>query len=257
MKKRVLYAVLGLIGLPVFVIESTAGEATGGNNCENVFGADICIQETQVGSQVTAVGVSVPLRAIEGAPEQTPMVWPPATAAILSFSDAVVSATGFQGVTINWESMGHPPLPFLTPHFDFHFYYIPAGERTAIDCGNDRKPETLPAGFAMPDESLPPELASLAGTDTLIGVCVPEMGMHAIRQTDIDQEGPFDATMIVGYYATSPIFFEPMVSREMLLRRQSFSLDIPPVPGLADQPAEFRAEYDAGSDAYLFSFSGF
>ncbi|MCB1671054.1 MAG: DUF5602 domain-containing protein [Gammaproteobacteria bacterium] len=226
-------------------------------DCAALFGANVCTWTINEAGRLTALGVEIPLAAIESAPATTEMTWPPATAAAIHYPQPVQAATGLQHMTINWESMGHPPLPFLTPHFDFHFYLTDPEQRTAIDCLNNRKPELMPPGYGLPDLALPPEMAALTGTDELIGVCVPQMGMHAFRLSETEGTEPFSATLLIGYYDGNPLFFEPMVSRAFLLGRHSFSLEIPPVPGLDRQPSRFDARYDSGRDAYRFLLSGF
>jgi hypothetical protein len=110
----------------------------------------------------------------------------------------------------------------------------------------------------MIDEVLPPEVAAMIGVDTLIGVCVPEMGMHSLVTVELASETPFSGTIVVGYYGGKPIFIEPMISRAALMERRSFDLTVPTVPGLeADQPTVFRAVYDEDMDAYRFTFSSF
>jgi hypothetical protein len=84
------------------------------------------------------------------------------------------------------------------------------------------------------------------------------MGMHAILQSEIERQNAFSGTMVIGYYKGKPIFIEPMLSKAMLLGRQSFDLAIPDVPGLAGaHPTKFHAEYDATKQAYRFTFSAF
>lgn len=66
--------------------------------------------------------------------------------------------------------------------------------------------------------------------------------------------------MMLGYYGGEPIFFEPMISRDLLLRRSNFSLPVPAIEGLragVRYPSEFRAEYDAAEEQYRMVFSGF
>jgi hypothetical protein len=146
----------------------------------------------------------------------------------------------------------------MTPHFDFHFYAIPAAEREAIDCADTAKPAALPSGYGLPDIALPPEMADMVGVSTLVGLCVPQMGMHGIVQAEIDRTDAFEGTMVVGYYQGTPIFIEPMISKAMLLRRASFDLPVPAVPGFAGAvPTRFHAEYDAASASYRFVMSGF
>jgi hypothetical protein len=44
----------------------------------------------------------------------------------------------------------------------------------------------------------------------------------------------------------------------MLLKKESFDLPIPDVPGLAGaHPTKFHAEYDKAQQAYRFTFSAF
>ncbi|MCI0434537.1 MAG: hypothetical protein L0271_12985 [Gemmatimonadetes bacterium] len=227
----------------------TAGE------CRDAFAAQICTWTTMQGASVVEMGATIPLAAIENAPPEMPMVWPPPT----------VTEVGMPGgnghlthLTVYYEPMGHPPATYMTPHFDFHFYTIPSGQRTTIDCSNESKPAALPTGYALPDEVLPDEMAQMIGVKTLVGVCVPQMGMHSLSAEEMASETLFDGTMVVGYYNGETIFFEPMIASAYLLERRSFDLPVPLVPGLeGPQPRAFRAEYVADADAYRFVFSDF
>jgi hypothetical protein len=98
----------------------------------------------------------------------------------------------------------------------------------------------------------------MMGVPALVGLCVPKMGMHAILSTEIERKDAFDGTMVIGYYTGKPIFVEPMISKAMLMKKASFDLPIPNVPGLARrQPTRFHAEYDAARQAYRFILSAF
>ena len=47
-------------------------------------------------------------------------------------------------------------------------------------------------------------------------------------------------------------------AKAMLMKKASFDLPIPEVPGLTGpHPTRFHAEYDAAQQAYRFTFSGF
>ena len=62
----------------------------------------------------------------------------------------------------------------------------------------------------------------------------------------------------IGYYKGKPIFIEPMIAKAMLMKKESFDLPIPDVPGLAGpHPTKFHAEYDAAQQAYRFTLSAF
>jgi hypothetical protein len=188
----------------------------------------------------------------ENAPAEAPMVWPPVSLAEVPLPDAVKSATGFDNLTLFWEAHGHPPASFFTPHFDFHFNTATLGDLQAIDCADSAKPAALPAGFELPDATIPQ-------LGTLIGLCVPHMGMHALASADVNRTTPFQSAMVVGYYHGQPIFLEPMISQATLLERRGFALEVPDVPGrpaTTRYPTRFRADYDSTAQVYRFAFSG-
>lgn len=222
-------------------------------DCADVFGARMCTWASVDGAgQLTEYGVTVPLAAIESAPEEMEMAWPPVANGVLRMPAEVTAATGVDHFTFFWEPHGHPPGAYLTPHFDFHFYAISVPVREAIDCVDTRKPEVLAAGYALPDVEIP-------GLGMLLGLCVPSMGMHSALATELESDVVFDGTMVIGYYQAAPIFFEPMIARALLARRQSFDLPMPVVAGIPDgvrYPSQFRAEYDATAESYRFVFSG-
>jgi hypothetical protein len=235
-----------------------AGVTDVAGNCADVFGAQICTWARLNGGTVVEAGATVPIATVEGAPEHAHMAWPPVPAASVDLPDVVRTQTGLAQLTVNWESGGHPPGAFLTPHFDFHFYAIPTSEMTAIDCADLTKPTAPPAGYDLPDIALPPDMAKMMGASSLVGLCVPQMGMHAIATAEIERQTAFDGTMVVGYYKGRPIFVEPMISRAMLMRKASFDLPIPNVPDRSwAQPTRFRADYDPSEHAYRFTLSAF
>ena len=65
----------------------------------------------------------------------------------LQLPESAQRQSGLTHFTMFWEAYGHPPAPYLTPHFDFHFYTIPSAERAAIDCA-DTTPTRWAAGAA-------------------------------------------------------------------------------------------------------------
>ncbi len=222
-------------------------------SCETAFGASVCSWAQVSGSKVVAVGATVPMAAIENTPLDAPMVWPPVFAAIVPMPAEARAATGMDHLTVYWEPHGHPPGPFLTPHFDFHFYTISDAERLAIDCTSKTKPANLPAGYVLPDVDIP-------GVGMLVGLCVPTMGMHSLVSSEVDATTPFSGTMVLGSYNGKPIFFEPMVAKAKLMEKHSFTLPMSTPPGLAagvHYPARFEAVYDATIPGYRFVFTGF
>ncbi len=226
--------------------------------CADVYGAQVCTLAHVQGDSVIDVQATIPLASIAGAPAEMPEAWPPVALARLATPASVQGKSGIHELTMYWEAHGHPPGPYLTPHFDFHFYLEPPPAIAAIDCKDLSKPASLPEGYTLPDIALPPEMAKVVGVDTLVGLCVPQMGMHAVPTAELESDHLFTGDMIVGYFAGKPIFMEPMLTKELLMKKQSFSYPIPDVPGMTGRhPTSFRAEWDANAQAYHFVFSGF
>ena len=227
--------------------------------CGDLFKAQVCTWARTQGTALVEVGATVPIASIENAPAAGgPMSWPPATDANLKLPESVLPQSGLTNLTVYWEATGHPPGAYLTPHFDFHFYTVPTADRMAIDCKDLVKPSALPAGYGLPDVPLPPDMAKMLGVDTLVGLCVPQMGMHSAPAAELASTGVFRGTMVVGYYHGKPIFVEPMLSRAMLMEKKSFDLPIAPIPGMTGAyPRTFHADYDAQQQQYRFVFSGF
>jgi len=226
--------------------------------CADVFGGEVCTWATLDDATLVEAGATIPLASIEGAPTDVPMVWPPVPEVSVDMPQAVTDQAGLRQLTVNWEAGGHPPGAFMTPHFDFHFYMASPADIAAVDCVDERKPAELPADYELPDIPLPPEMAEMLGVPVLVGLCVPQMGMHALLASETQRTAVFDGTMVIGYYRGTPTFIEPMISKAMLMKRASFDLDVPIVPGLTgSQPTRFRAEYDRVTDTYRFTLSGF
>jgi hypothetical protein len=221
--------------------------------CGQMYGADVCVWGELSGGSLQGFGATIPVAAIENAPDDMEMVWPPVANAILTLPEPVRNTTGFQTLTVYWEAHGHPPGPYLTPHFDFHFYGLSRQDIEAIDCADAGKPAQLAAGYELPDTDIP-------GLGMLVGLCVPKMGMHSLPAAELHAADLFEKTMIVGYYRAAPIFVEPMITRATLMQKQGFTMAIPSVPGQpagTRYPTSFRADYDSTGQAYRFVFSDF
>jgi hypothetical protein len=227
-------------------------------DCGMAYKGKVCTWALTQGDKVLEAGATIPMASIEGRPLTPSMDWPPVAEAKLKLPAAAQARAGLTQLTIFWEPEGHAPAPFMTPHFDFHFYVVPAGQEMAFDCKDRTKPAALPAGYVLPDEALPPEMVKMIGVDTLIGICVPNMGMHSLPGADLELKELFKGDIVVGYYAGKPIFIEPMISQALLMEKKPFDLTIPAIPGLAGMyPRKFHAEFDAKAQSYRFIFSGF
>jgi hypothetical protein len=239
------------LGLLVAGTAACSRERLVQGECKPFNGVEVCTWARMSGNTVLAFGATIPLKAVEGAPAEMPMAWPPKADAVIMLPAAVDSAVGFSNMNIFWEPHGHPPGPYLTPHFDFHFNNISAADVARIDCADSTKPAALPAAYELPDVTIP-------GVGTLLGLCVPTMGMHALPGAELHSTELFQKTMIVGYYHKIPIFVEPMITRATLMERRTFGIDVPSVPGEpanVKMPTAFQAKYDSTAQAYRFEFS--
>ncbi len=226
--------------------------------CTDFNQAQICTWTRTQGATVIEAGATVPIASIENAPKTAPMAWPPVSESSPKMPAGSQAQTGFYGITTFWEPDGHPPGPYLTPHFDFHFNLISPEEIAAIDCKDLSKPAALAPGYQLPDVPLPPPVAKMLKVDTLVGLCVPGMGMHSMLGSELASTTPFNGSMVIGYYKGKPIFIEPMLSKTMLMEKKSFDLPIPAIPGITGPyPRTFHAAYDSTAAAYRFTFSGF
>lgn len=222
-------------------------------DCASLYDGRVCTWATLSGETVVEFGATVPIGAIESAPLDLEMVFPPSPVAVIPLPDEVAQATGFNHLMINWEPHGHPPALFAVPHFDFHFYTVDPAVVTAIDCRDVSKPGQLPEAYALPDITIP-------GLGELVGLCVPGMGMHAMPAEEVAQTDPFGASMLVGYYEGDVIFVEPMIARAKLLAAEGFTMEVPTVTTAGADvrwPSRFEAVYDESTQTYRFTYSGF
>ena len=143
----------------------------------------------------------------------------------MDFPDVVKRTTFIDHLGLFWNPRGHEPEGrYDTPHFDFHFFGIPAEEAAAIDCTDlaQRDPALTAAGWVPP---VPP------GADPA-AFCVPLMGFHSLPETEFRapgefQPGRFDKVMLGGEYKGRFTFVEPMVTKAVLDTRRGFSLPVP------------------------------
>ncbi len=249
-RRRAGYATGVALGLAALGLSGCNRAQVVQDECATVNGGDVCTWHEMKGDQLLAFGATIPMASVDSAPADVPMDWPPVAVATVPLGEPVKTATGFDVLTMFWEAHGHPPGPYLTPHFDFHFYSIPTADIDAIDC-SDSTGAALPAGYVLPDMDIP-------GIGRLVGLCVPRMGMHALPRSEMEGTDLFQKTMVMGYYRGSPIFIEPMITRATLQSGKNFALDIPALtdwPSSVHPPQSFRADYDSTANAWKFAFS--
>lgn len=209
----------------------------------------------RVGSdgQIVQAGITVPMATIQNGPTSGPPV-----VAQIDFPAAVQQTTFLQHVGFDWNPHGHEPEGrYNTPHFDLHFHGISKAQANSIDCTDMTQinPADVPQGWAPP---VPPGVPPQA-------VCVPTMGFHSLPFSEFSgpgqiKSGLFDKVMIAGSYGGKYIFLEPMVTQQVLLTRENFSLPVPMPSNLGRTtryPTTFNAVYDPVLNAYQFILGDF
>lgn len=203
--------------------------------------------------QVTQAGLTLPMSSIQNASSTGAH-----SVVQVSFPDRVQQTTFLNHVSIDWNPQGHePPGRYDVPHFDMHFHGGTKAAANAIDCSDLSQidPAKVPQGWVPP---VPPGAPAQ-------NFCVPTMGFHSLPETEfaspgVIKPGHFDKVMIVGTYKQQFIFLEPMVTRELLLTKQNFTLPVPMPRNLGRTtryPTKFEAVWDNAKNAYQFILSDF
>jgi uncharacterized protein len=174
----------------------------------------------------TSIGVALSNAALEGLPS-TDTEWS------LPLPSGV-SAPPFDHVMLNWNAQGHPPMPYMLPHFDFHFYTITTAEQAAITPGADTV--TVPAQYVP--------------TDYISGIqAVPNMGVHWVDTLSAEFTGhTFDHTFIYGFTKGTMAFLEPMVTQAYLASSPDVTAAVKQ-PDSFQKPGRYPAWYSVKADA--------
>lgn len=135
----------------------------------------------------------------------------------------------FTFLMFNWNPMGHPPMGWMTPHADFHFYMVPQADVDAITAG--------PIPHVISQESydkalkaVPAKYMAKGFVNTEPPSTVGGMGNHLIDPMSPEivdpQKNPMTYTWIFGTYEGKVTFWEPMISGSFLSSKQDAVVDI-------------------------------
>ena len=164
---------------------------------------------------------------------------------------------------VDWNPAGHDPQGIYTfPHFDFHFYLVPAAEVEAIDPAD---PDFAAHANNLPGAGYrPPFYAVLAPPGAPpAAVAVPGMGVHwsDVRSPELhamlghpENYQQFTKTFIYGSWAGRFTFLEPMITLDYLQSVDDVvTTPLPVAPQVAVSgwyPAAYRITYDAQRREY-------
>ncbi len=177
---------------------------------------------------------------------------------ILQLPEEAAEGLPFQWLTVNWNPAGHP-APYNLPHFDVHFF---AWERERIDAiAPGRCGELVDcADFERGSRPLPPAYLPPGHID--VGAVVPRMGNHLLdsRSPELADSLPFTRTFIYGAFDGELIFWEPMVTRDFLLRTRDacFEIRLPQAFRRSGYyPTKYCVRQDPRDEAHTVSLEGF
>jgi hypothetical protein len=258
MNEKKMRSALGLAVLVGSLFTASAMSALGqpGNSDKVIIGETAVVAGSELSTwarvngagEVTWVGLTIPLSLVENMP-------PEGAIAVLNYPPVVKATTYFDHAEIHSEPEGHPTNPayadanrYGVAHFDFHFYGIPVSQVVTIPFGfffEEVATDRLPKFYAQPE-----------------AISIPQMGRHDAPTSEFIATDHWLATMLAGFLpdASYMHFLEPMVTRELLLRRKSFIMQVPRPATLGRAtryPAECIVLYDKDTDAYQFVFVGF
>ena len=137
----------------------------------------------------------------------------------------------FKWITVNWNAAGHP-APYNRPHFDFHFYAVDRAVVEAITPG--RCGELVDCGhFTRATRPVPAQ--HLPTGHINVGAVVPRMGNHLLdsQSPELKDSLPFTRTFIYGAYEGELIFWEPMITLDMLRKTRDACWSISQPQGFA------------------------
>ncbi|GJG89441.1 hypothetical protein tb265_46220 [Gemmatimonadetes bacterium T265] len=209
----------------------------------------------------TSIGVALTDSALAGLPA-TPMTGMPYAGVMLTLAlPAEAVAAGYDHATLDWNPQGHDPVAvYGAPHFDFHFYTIPADQQMAITPAD--------TAFATKLAKAPPAPYRPATYVQFPGG-VPMMGSHwgdpaSPELVPNAPSGTFTRTFLYGSYDGHFVFFEPMLTKASLeaARAQAAgeatrAIKVPTAyenPGA--YPAHYTVAYDAAAKEYRVALDG-
>lgn len=198
---------------------------------------------------ILAAGVTLSLDLADEIP--APGDGPDGAIASLEFPSVVQQATYLYHMEIQSNPHGHEAPPGSVnpnrnrvPHFDFHFYSIPEELVWLIPAQAPPLPKVaadyLPAGYTQP------------------GPSIIQMGRHAAPLWSLADPDPLTAVMLAGFLpdASRMHFVEPMISQDVLLEGNDFTLDMPMPKKFGRNmlyPTQFRTVFHGNACSLVFS----
>jgi hypothetical protein len=257
--------VLGLGGLPEARPDDpdgnvVSGYAKGADGVRVIWGESAIVDGSRIATwalvdphdgTILAAGATFSLDLADEMP--APGDGPDGAIASLEFPAVVQEATFLYHLEIQSNPHGHATPPGnvnpnrnAVPHFDFHFYSIPE-EMVWLIPGQTAPPappavpaDLLPAGYRQP------------------GPSIAEMGRHSAPNWSFTDPNPLSTIMLAGFLpdGSRMHFLEPMISRDVLLGAENFTLDMPMPKSFGSEmlyPTKFQAVFHGNACSLVFS----
>jgi len=197
----------------------------------------------------TSLGVTFTETALSGMIENLPSAGSHPTIEYELSLPKAIAVDPYTQIVVNWNPRGHIPNGIYdTPHFDFHFYMVPPGERYKITAkaediakSNKKLPaQYVPAGYILPE-----------------GTQEPRMGAHWIHPGSPEfNKQPFTKTFIYGSYDGEMTFLEPMVAMAFFKEKSSVNEKITLPASYKKKgfyPTAYKVSYDPVRKEYSVS----
>jgi hypothetical protein len=234
------------------------------------------LYDRRSGGAPLEVGIALDERAFDGLPAPNPQAAAHANAGGHEHLDNHVylldlparGVAPFKFVELDWNPGGHePPGVYDEPHFDFHFYTVPASVRSTIVPSDSQ--------FQQKADNLPPErerapFYAMAAPPGAPAPAVPLMGVHWIdtRSPELQKMfgnpaawRPFTTTFLFGSWDGRVTFLEPMITRAHILAKKTAAdpavrdevIPVPTAPAVGAAgyyPSAYRIAWDAEAEEY-------
>lgn len=196
----------------------------------------------------TAIGIAIDAEAINGL-GNTPSMH------TLPLPTAANSKLPFKFVSMDWNPQGHEPEVFFgAKHFDFHFYTITETETHGIGMDSSKlykepNQSDVPAGYTG--------YVNIPGMGRIATGGAPMMGWHLLDSTVpmIPGQYVFDKIFIYGFYNGKMNFMEPMITKEYLEKKETFTASIPQPQTFLNSgnywPTKYTIRFDAAANQYI------
>jgi hypothetical protein len=195
-----------------------------------------------------AIGIAIDADAINGLGNAPLMT-------MLPLPNDANSKLPYKTISMDWNPQGHEPEVFFgAKHFDFHFYTMTESEIHGISMDSNKMykepvQSDVPAGYTG--------YVNIPGMGRIATGGAPMMGWHFTDSTVpmIPGQYVFDKIFIYGFYNGKMNFMEPMITKEYLEKKETFTASIPQPQTYINSgnfwPTKYTIRFNAATNQYI------